>query len=540
MIVVFTRNETLINYYISFVSLTDFLDDFVIAVASTIFAVDRLLIVSVPIRYTFWKMSSKLAILNLSFAAFFAVAGELYVRTLPKTLNFDGKVTMTKTATESVKECIHEWYSKPIHGVNFDENTKVCYGLEKIYKTKPSTLNRISYLLNRESGDVCTNNLTAAVNEAIKKSGCRDGWYQLTFGAETYCYYSMPPEEYNQTADTSSVTYKSTIVPACKKLYPFSNAASIHSLNESEALRRKQGYIIIGLKPSISDAFYDQPHHWKWDDGTPLDFADWNPDYCQFCTEPCGFVVLWRDHDSLKRPEGPMDSTLPQFHTMHSLVLFTGLFVFVSSQGTQCPTTGGLTPADRDALVDAHNKLRSSNARGLEQDGPDGGNAPTASNMYQLSYSCDLEAIAQSWAENCQFEHSPQESRNAGENIYATFPVQNSNSPALDAPTSWWSELAEKGVGQYSSDYTMTPDVFNAGTGHYTQMAWGATTEFGCGIAQCTEPDSMTFVVCNYRIQGNMMGDPIYQIGDPCSQDSDCTTYAGSTCNTTSSLCIQH
>ncbi|KAK0415087.1 hypothetical protein QR680_011763 [Steinernema hermaphroditum] len=514
MIVVFTRNETLINYYISFVSLTDFLDDFVIAVASTIFAVDRLLIVSVPIRYTFWKMSSKLAILNLSFAAFFAVAGELYVRTLPKTLNFDGKVTMTKTATESVKECIHEWYSKPIHGVNFDENTKVCYGLEKIYKTKPSTLNRISYLLNRESGDVCTNNLTAAVNEAIKKSGCRDGWYQLTFGAETYCYYSMPPEEYNQTADTSSVTYKSTIVPACKKLYPFSNAASIHSLNESEALRRKQGYIIIGLKPSISDAFYDQPHHWKWDDGTPLDFADWNPDYCQFCTEPCGFVVLWRDHDRL--------------------------FVFVSSQGTQCPTTGGLTPADRDALVDAHNKLRSSNARGLEQDGPDGGNAPTASNMYQLSYSCDLEAIAQSWAENCQFEHSPQESRNAGENIYATFPVQNSNSPALDAPTSWWSELAEKGVGQYSSDYTMTPDVFNAGTGHYTQMAWGATTEFGCGIAQCTEPDSMTFVVCNYRIQGNMMGDPIYQIGDPCSQDSDCTTYAGSTCNTTSSLCIQH
>ncbi|KAK0414740.1 hypothetical protein QR680_011594 [Steinernema hermaphroditum] len=164
------------------------------------------------------------------------VAGELYVRTLPKTLNFDGKVTMTKTPKKSVKECIHEWYSKPIHGVNFDENIKVCYGLEKIYKTEPSKLNRISYLLNGESDDVCTNNLTAAVNEAINKSGCRDGWYQLTFGAETYCYYSMSPEEYNQTADTSSAAYRSTIVPACKKLYPFSNAASIHSLNESEAL----------------------------------------------------------------------------------------------------------------------------------------------------------------------------------------------------------------------------------------------------------------------------------------------------------------
>ncbi|KAK0415123.1 hypothetical protein QR680_011782 [Steinernema hermaphroditum] len=228
-----------------------------------------------------------------------------------------------------------------------------------------------------------------------------------------------------------------------------------------------------------------------------------------------------------------MDSTLPLFLTMR-------LFVFVSSQGTQCPTTGGLTPGDRDAIVDAHNKLRSSNARGLEQDGPSGAKAPTASNMYQLSYSCDLEAIAQSWANGCQFAHSPQNTRNAGENIYATFPVQNSNSPLLDAPTSWWSELAEKGVGQYSPTYTMTTDVFNAGTGHYTQMAWGATTQVGCGIAQCPDPDSMTFVVCNYRVQGNMMGSPIYKIGNPCIKDSDCTTYAGSTCNTTSSLCIQH
>ncbi|TKR96603.1 hypothetical protein L596_010601 [Steinernema carpocapsae] len=223
--------------------------------------------------------------------------------------------------------------------------------------------------------------------------------------------------------------------------------------------------------------------------------------------------------------------------------------------GPSCPVSGSqLKPADRANLLAEHNKLRSQNARGLSQDGPSGEFAPKAKNMYKLTYSCDLENMAQKWSNGCVFKHSSQQGRNAGENIYATFPVQNSNSihdfiahpnfwfsaPLLNAIDSWWAELKNKGVGQYSSNFTFTLDVFKAGTGHYTQMAWGATTEVGCGITQCTSPKSMTFVVCNYRIAGNMIGDPIYAIGSPCSRDNDCTTYKNSTCSTSEGLCIKN
>nr|WBU86985.1 cysteine-rich secretory protein [Steinernema carpocapsae] len=209
--------------------------------------------------------------------------------------------------------------------------------------------------------------------------------------------------------------------------------------------------------------------------------------------------------------------------------------------GPSCPSSGSqLKPADRANLLAQHNKLRSQNARGRSQDGPSGGFAPKAKNMYKLIYSCDLENMAQKWSNGCVFKHSPQQGRNAGENIYAIFPAQNSNTPVMNATDSWWAELKNIGVGKYSPNFTLTMDVFNAGTGHYTQMAWGATTEVGCGIAQCTSPKSMTFVVCNYRIAGNLIGSPIYAIGSPCSQDNDCTTYKSSTCSKSEGLCIKN
>ncbi|TKR88225.1 hypothetical protein L596_012505 [Steinernema carpocapsae] len=202
--------------------------------------------------------------------------------------------------------------------------------------------------------------------------------------------------------------------------------------------------------------------------------------------------------------------------------------------GQNCPTTG-MTPAVRKAILDRHNQLRSQNALGNSFDGSTKKNAPQAKNMYKIVYDCELEQIAQKWADNCKFEHSPSNIRNAGENLYMSYPTVQNNSPALKASDSWWSELTDNGVGKISPDFNLTMALFNTGVGHYTQMAWAKTTKLGCGQAKCPK---MNLVVCNYRQTGNYLNEKIYEIGSPCQKDSDCVLLVGSKCSKVEGLCI--
>uniref|UniRef100_A0A1I7YKD3 Metalloendopeptidase n=1 Tax=Steinernema glaseri TaxID=37863 RepID=A0A1I7YKD3_9BILA len=172
-----------------------------------------------------------------------------------------------------------------------------------------------------------------------------------------------------------------------------------------------------------------------------------------------------------------------------------GLLLLWTVHGQDCPTLNGISPATRQAIVDKHNAYRSSNALGNEVDGSNGGYAPTASNMYKLSYDCTLEGMAQAWADKCVFQHSPQ-NRSAGENIYYSSPTVQDDGPVFNAIDSWWNELKKIGVSAYSPDLTFTYDLSLKKVGHYTQMAWANTTTVGCGHAKCT---NMNFVVCNYR-----------------------------------------
>ncbi|KAK0413623.1 hypothetical protein QR680_006907 [Steinernema hermaphroditum] len=219
---------------------------------------------------------------------------------------------------------------------------------------------------------------------------------------------------------------------------------------------------------------------------------------------------------------------------MHCAFVFG--IAFISTVLSQnCPTTG-LSPATRKAIVDRHNQLRSSNALGKEIDGSTGGFTPKAKNMYKMSYDCQLEKIAQSWADRCEFKHSPSSLRNAGENLYMSWPTVQNDGPALAASDSWWSELKEIGVGQFSPQFNFTEFLFSKGVGHYTQMAWAKTTKIGCGHAKCP---NMNLVVCNYRQTGNYLNWNIYEIGEPCKKDSDCTTFQNSRCSVSEGLCYQ-
>uniref|UniRef100_A0A1I7YK22 SCP domain-containing protein n=1 Tax=Steinernema glaseri TaxID=37863 RepID=A0A1I7YK22_9BILA len=213
-----------------------------------------------------------------------------------------------------------------------------------------------------------------------------------------------------------------------------------------------------------------------------------------------------------------------------------GILLVSTIYGQDCPTKNGISPASRKAIVDKHNAYRSSNALGKEIDGSTGKSAPKAKNMYKMSYDCELEKIAQAWADGCEFKHSPQKSREAGENLYMSWPTVQNDGPLLSAPDSWWKELKDFGVGAFSPKFNFTEEVFSKGVGHYTQMAWARTTKIGCGHAKCP---NMNLIVCNYREQGNYLNEFIYEIGNPCQKDADCTTFPKSRCSAKEGLCYQ-
>lgn len=62
---------------------------------------------------------------------------------------------------------------------------------------------------------------------------------------------------------------------------------------------------------------------------------------------------------------------------------------------------------------------------------------------------------------------------------------------------------AEKAQYVYSPTYAFSDNI-----GHYTQIVWRASTEIGCGIAQCNT--GYLVHVCRYRPAGNVIGDQPY------------------------------
>ncbi len=119
-----------------------------------------------------------------------------------------------------------------------------------------------------------------------------------------------------------------------------------------------------------------------------------------------------------------------------------------------------------------------------------------------LTWSNALAQSAQNYADilaaNGEFDHSHW---GYGENLYAaTFSATYTN--AID---SWY---AEKGDYDYAGN-SCTP---GAQCGHYTQLIWRDTTEFGCAkaIYKTGQYTGWTVVVCQYNPPGNYTGQRPY------------------------------
>ena len=95
-----------------------------------------------------------------------------------------------------------------------------------------------------------------------------------------------------------------------------------------------------------------------------------------------------------------------------------------------------------------------------------------------LAWDDALAASAQSWANNCVFQHS-----GPGENLAQNF---GSWDAVVDA---WYNEVAQYSYGNPG---------FSHATGHFTQMVWIGSTSLGCAVAP-----SCSLYVCHYAPPGN-------------------------------------
>ncbi|XGW02681.1 hypothetical protein V3C99_014596 [Haemonchus contortus] len=193
----------------------------------------------------------------------------------------------------------------------------------------------------------------------------------------------------------------------------------------------------------------------------------------------------------------------------------------------QCNLDNGMTDEVRDMFLQKHNDYRSEVAKGLAKDGL-GGFAPMAAKMYKMSYECKLEENMMRWLNKCM--DRPSYGIN-GENMWKSGDMSISKIDAADlSTTEWFNELATNGVGEENE---LTPEVFNRGVKHYTQMVWQKTHKLGCGVKVC---DNFLLVGCQYHKRGNVLGEKIYKTGEPCSK-CRCETCE---CDTEKGLCIRH
>lgn len=166
---------------------------------------------------------------------------------------------------------------------------------------------------------------------------------------------------------------------------------------------------------------------------------------------------------------------------------------------------------DREEILQLHNKLR-------------GEVYPTASNMEYMVWDDELEKSATYWAEQCQWEHGPQDLlMSIGQNLAVHW--GRYRSPAYHVQA-WYDEVKDY---TYPYPHECNPWCPERCSGpmctHYTQLVWATTNRVGCAVHMCPRMnvwgevwENSVYLVCNYSPKGNWIGEAPYQHGRPCSQ----------------------
>ncbi|XP_006000544.1 peptidase inhibitor R3HDML [Latimeria chalumnae] len=180
-----------------------------------------------------------------------------------------------------------------------------------------------------------------------------------------------------------------------------------------------------------------------------------------------------------------------------------------------------ISPRDMNLILDYHNRIRSKVF-------------PPAANMEYMVWDERLARSAEAWATQCVWEHGPtQLLRHIGQNLsvhsgrYRTI---------VDLVKPWYEEKQ-----YYSFPYPQecNPRCPSKCSGavctHYTQMVWATSNRIGCAVNTCSNINvwgntwrQAVYLVCNYAIKGNWIGEAPYKLGRPCSA---CPPSYGGSCS---------
>jgi len=197
----------------------------------------------------------------------------------------------------------------------------------------------------------------------------------------------------------------------------------------------------------------------------------------------------------------------------------------------------GLSQTAKDTILDLHNEARSRVALGNQR------GQPSAANMMKLTWSTELENIAQKYADTCPGPNH-NEARTPGD-VYFGENIAWNMYMKLDKPEDV--ENTQGGLKWYIDNWFSEVDDFNGNNlvaystngpvvGHYVQMVWGETSEVGCGSVATAKDKSGMFsnwLYCNYSPGGNILGTVLYEKGPACSK---CPT--GTKCEGNLGLCV--
>ncbi|KAL6732445.1 hypothetical protein Aduo_003205 [Ancylostoma duodenale] len=218
----------------------------------------------------------------------------------------------------------------------------------------------------------------------------------------------------------------------------------------------------------------------------------------------------------------PINATAEDLQDLEPGVLLYDYFA-------NCPGQA-LTNDQRDKLTDLHNQIRSQAVRGALAGWV--GNLNAGMNMYKLKYDCTLEdAAAAAMGTVCRQAMVTPAVYGQNVQAYVTNAIIALPLDTLleDSVQQWYLPLLRYGLTD--TDYKFSDPRLQS----FANMVFYKNTALGCHYAECQNPPRKV-ITCMYNnvIQPT---DFIYPKGTPCQKDADCTVYASSTCDLTTSLC---
>lgn len=175
----------------------------------------------------------------------------------------------------------------------------------------------------------------------------------------------------------------------------------------------------------------------------------------------------------------------------------------------RCPTDAVMeknTDNERTDILNLHNDLRNKLAFG------DLSGFQNASNMMSVSYSNELEYLAQCWSNHCEVRNPPCTSS-------MNYDVIGTNIAYLEEyceGSKCYQEAMQMWYQEYGKIDRKSIDTFpiSLKSNNFSQVIWADSNQVGCGK---TFFNDGTLVVCHYTPSGNIPGKSIYRKGVPCT-----------------------